>query len=957
MAHLSSLAQLYLKIADNLSSDDVRKLKALLVHDEILGIAKVEHAEPIEIFTMLKNDMIIGEGNLGLLVHILRSLGKRRLAEEAERLEQAQQTEGSKPQDKSVTGQPEEKGPEDSASDDSGEEYSTPRSSTPENTEEKEAIGASASTAASGDDIEKQQLASLHIKELARLTDEPKTTAPGPQSGPNSSTDERDAEVKLSSLQAELNTDVVKGDKEKQFDLCCQIGDLYRTKLHNLQAALVYYQNMLECSESLAGDPNSSKTYNRLGITYDILGEQQEAVRSHEKTLKIYKATENNEICVAYKNLASSFQLSGKVSDAKDNYKSALAAARKAGNKPEEMDIYCKLGDLYRKQLNNPHVSHKYYTKVLSLARDMGKTYWEMLAYNRLGVVCQNMQDYELALEWNRTALKMSLSDGDEKDQIQGHVNVGDAYRNLGNKEQATFHFETALQMAQQTEDRYGQMQVYVGMGDLQREQLHSPRTAIQYYEQALALARELGDRNQEGVAYNRLGHAQFDMGEYEAALEGYQRVLKIQEHVDDKKALFIQYLTVGNAYRFLGKLDQATSHLNSALQLAQQTGDQQGQMQVYFSIGEMQKDQLHSPRTAIQYYEQYLALARQLGDRGKEGVANNKLGRAHYVMGEYEAALEWYEKHLKISKERDDKKEEVRAHTDVGDAYRCLGKIEQALSYFDTALQIAQQTEDLHGQMIVYLKMGDMQRKQLHSPRTAIQYYEQYLALATRLGNRGEEGAAYNRLGRAHFAMEEYEAALEWDKKDLKIRQETGDKANLLITHNCIADSYKALRKLDLAKSHYQSSMTIAKETGNMQQQMEINLWLGDLHRKELHEPQVSHEYYAMMLTLARDMENKDKGRLAYNRLGRVHYEIGEYAAALDWDKKDLKMSQENGDKTAQVTAHKNIAASYQALDKSDLARSHYESAMTLAKETGNKQEQEVIAKRMKGLQTCIVS
>ncbi|XP_078656589.1 uncharacterized protein LOC144902831 [Branchiostoma floridae x Branchiostoma belcheri] len=89
---LSPLTRLFVKISDSLSEEDIRNLRAILVR-EGLGRAKVEQATPLEMLNMLEDDNKIGRGDLQFLVQVLRSLGKGRLAEEAEQLEQEQRAE------------------------------------------------------------------------------------------------------------------------------------------------------------------------------------------------------------------------------------------------------------------------------------------------------------------------------------------------------------------------------------------------------------------------------------------------------------------------------------------------------------------------------------------------------------------------------------------------------------------------------------------------------------------------------------------------------------------------------------------------------------------------------------------------------------------------------------------------------------------------------------------------
>ncbi|XP_078662672.1 uncharacterized protein LOC144906350 [Branchiostoma floridae x Branchiostoma belcheri] len=800
------------------------------------------------------------------------------------------------------------------------------------------------------------ELVSLDIIELERLMGPRRKRASSissdssgyvtgtPASGhsrPDSPTDEGDVQGTLETLLADLNTPAVQRDKVQQFDLYCQIGDLYRTKLHNLQSALQYYQNMLECSQELSEDTKQAKAYSRLGLTCDILGLTAEAFTNHEKALAILKVKAGNgtDICIASKNLASSLALLGLVSDAKTNYESALATAMETGNKTEQMYICSLLGGLYTVLLHKPQESLKHYTKMLALARDLGRKDMEGLAYNKLGLVHYEMGEYRSALEWSLKDLMMSQEDGNKDEQITAHNNVGNVYRLLGNLDQATFHFNTALQLAKQTGDQRGQMDVYFTMGDMHGKQLHSPRTAIQYYEQALGLATQLKDRRQERVAYSRLGGVHYQIGEYASALELGQKSLKIEDSSKEEQAM--THSNMGDACRLLGKLDQATFHFNTALQLAQQTGDQREQMDVYFKMGDMYGEQLHSPHTAIQYYEQALALARRLKDKKQEALAYNRLGLIQCEMGEYRSALEWSLKGLMMSQEGGNKDDQVAAHSNVGNAYRLLGKLDQATFHFNTALQLAQQTGDQRGQMDVYFRMGEMHREQLHSPHTAIQYYEQTLALARQLNDRNGEGVVYNRLGQVHSEMGECGAAMEWSQKYLQISRENGNKEEQIKALIQVGNAYSVLRKLDQATSHFNTALQLAQQTGDQRGQMDVYFQMGEMHREQLHSPHTAIQYYEQALALAKQLKDRGQEGVAYSRLGEVHYEMGEYRSALEWSLQDLMMCQEGGNKDEQITAHNNVGNVYRLLGNLDQATFHFNTALHLAQQTGDQREQ----------------
>ncbi|XP_019613996.1 PREDICTED: tetratricopeptide repeat protein 28-like [Branchiostoma belcheri] len=758
-------------------------------------------------------------------------------------------------------------------------------------------------------------------------------------------------EQRMEALQLAQQT----GDLQEKMQIYFKKGDMQREQLHSPRTAIQYYEQHLALARQLGDRRQEGWAYNRLGMAYSDMGEYETALKYHRQYLKIVlESGDQKEQTKAHTNVGESYRLLGKLNQATSHFNTALQLVQQTRDLQEEMEIYFKKGDMQRVQLHSPRTAIQYYEQHLALARQLGDRREEGLAYNRLGHAYSDMGEYETALKYNRQHLKIIQESGDKKEQRQAHTNVGDSYRSLGKTDQATSHFHTALQLAQQTGDLHGQMDVYFNMGDMQREQLHSPRTAIQYYEQYLALARQLGDRREEGWAYSRLGQAHSDMGKHQEALEWFQKSLKKLD--GDKKEQIRLHACVGNEYRNLGKLDQATSHLDTALQLAQQTGDLHLEMNVYCKMGDLQREQLHSPRTAIQYYEQHLALARQLGNRHEEGVAYNRLGLAQYKMGKYKAAVEWHQKDLQINQESGHNIAQILAHKNMADSYKAMDKLDQVRSHYQSALTIATETGNKQEQMDIYLSLGDLHREQLHEPQESHKYYTEMLALAKDLERKGKEGQAYNRLGLACDDMQDNEAALEWYQKSLMMDQEDENKTDQLAAHKNIARSYQALGKLDKARSHYQSALAIAKETGNKQAQKDINLGLGDLHRKQLHEPQESHKYYTEMLELAKDLGRKDKEGLAYNRLGLVCEGMQDNEAALEWHQKHLKMSEEDENKTEQLTAHRCIARSYQELGKLEQARSHYQLALIIAKETGNKQAQKDIKKKMEAFKSCSI-
>src|SRR5271166_6455241 len=67
----------------------------------------------------------------------------------------------------------------------------------------------------------------------------------------------------------------------------------------------------------------------------------------------------------------------------------------------------------------------------------------------------------------------------------------------------------------------------------------------------------------------------------------------------------------------------------------------------------------LGQAKRAIGFYEQHLAIAREIGDRRGEGAALGNMGYAYYLLGQAERAIGFYEQHLAIAREIGDRRGE----------------------------------------------------------------------------------------------------------------------------------------------------------------------------------------------------------------------------------------------------------------------------------------------------------
>jgi tetratricopeptide (TPR) repeat protein len=211
---------------------------------------------------------------------------------------------------------------------------------------------------------------------------------------------------------------------------------------------------------------------------------------------------------------------------------------------------------------------------------------------------------------------------------------------------------------------------------------------ARSYFDEALTLFRQVGDRRDEGNALGNLGVACYSLGQLKRAIGYHEQALAIHREVGDRRGEGADLGNLGIAYKNLGQLDRAIGYYEQALAIAREVGDRRGEGNAFGNLGSAYAD-LGQLDRAVGYYEQHLAIAREIGDRRGEGIALGNLGNAYADLGQWERAIGFYEQALAIDREIGERHGEGIALGNLGRAYAALGQMERAIGYLEQGLQI----------------------------------------------------------------------------------------------------------------------------------------------------------------------------------------------------------------------------------------------------------------------------
>ena len=216
--------------------------------------------------------------------------------------------------------------------------------------------------------------------------------------------------------------------------------------------------------------------------------------------------------------------------------------------------------------------------------------------------------------------------------------------------------------------------------------------SAIGFSEVAVAEVMAVDQRKVEADQLLERGNQQFVVSQFDAALQSWQNALKLYRELKDQLGESGALGGLGIAYYSLGNYPKAIEFQEQSLAIAREIknrlreGKSLGSLGLaYYSLGNYPK--------AIEFHQQSLAIARELKDRLVEGQSLGNLGNAYYSLGNYPKAIEFHQQRLAIAREIKDRLGEGQSLGGLGIAYYALGNYPKAIDYYQQAVAVIETT------------------------------------------------------------------------------------------------------------------------------------------------------------------------------------------------------------------------------------------------------------------------
>ncbi|MCZ8202201.1 tetratricopeptide repeat protein [Microcystis sp. LE19-55.1A] len=236
---------------------------------------------------------------------------------------------------------------------------------------------------------------------------------------------------------------------------------------------------------------------------------------------------------------------------------------------------------------------------------------------------------------------------------------TGSKYLLSKNYQKAKEIYQKSLELIKQISESYSQVKQSLQASTLHclgmvAQELREWEQARSYYQQAIEIYIEYGDRYSQAGTLHHLGIVAQQLREWEQARSYYQQAIEIKIEYGDRHSQASTLHQLGNLAQELREWEQARSYYQQALEICIEYGDRFSQASTLHHLG-IVAQQLREWEQARSYYQQAIEIKIEYGDRYEQANPLHGLGMVAEGVGELSQAKSYYLQALQIWAEFND--------------------------------------------------------------------------------------------------------------------------------------------------------------------------------------------------------------------------------------------------------------------------------------------------------------
>ncbi len=627
---------------------------------------------------------------------------------------------------------------------------------------------------------------------------------------------------------------------------------------------------------------------------------------------------------------------SGQAEKALQTLEQALSIARQNGDRTGEGEVRRNIGRVYY-QLNDVTKAFDKFNQSLTIAREVKNRKGEGRSLSNLGIIYEKQNNLEKAIEHYQQGVKIAQEVGDRKGEGISQQNIGWIYITQNKYPQSIEQFQRSLAIWRELKERSLEADSLEGLGNAHKSLGGNPK-AIAYYEQLLTIKRELKNRKGESFALSNLGIIYYNLKDYDKSIAFHQQSLAINQELKDQDNLAIDWRNIGLAYESQRKFALALNAYEQSLKLRQTLNDRPKSARLLQDIGILHTNQKDYPR-AIVALQTALELNRQLKQRKDEGANLTSMGIVYSELKDYQKSIEYHQQSLAIHNELNNRTGAANSLRNLGVVYKALGDLPQAFRTLEQSLNLREALNDQTDHLALLETLGRLAYDQKEY-QNAIKYYERNLRIARERQALDSEGVTLRMLGAIYGQLkkskENSEKAIEYSTAGLKLAEKMKDKQGMGNAFRELGIRYMYDNRFPLALENFQKSLTLWRDLANPEMEANVLSLLGALHGGSIGKDGESWcptaiDYYEKSLALARQLKKSGLEAEVLNGLSHCYEVVQDYQKAIEAGNQSLTIARQTKDALKEGLALAYLGKSYQAIGNLPQAQQSTEQGLAI--------------------------
>lgn len=464
--------------------------------------------------------------------------------------------------------------------------------------------------------------------------------------------------------------------------------------------------------------------------------------------------------------------------------------------------------------------------------------------------------------------------------------------------------------------------------------------SAIESYERAVSLWQETerlsddkrGDRLGQANALHSLGRLYKASGNLRKAVESYDRALQLRREIGDRQGEAYTLIDVAAAYRDLDVTEKALEPYHKALQIFVELSNRRGEASARHSIGFV-NFRMRRKDEALKFYGQALAIRQAENDLRGEANTLNGMAGVHKESGDTQSAMELLEQAVRKFREAGDHANEAVAMNNIGLIYDDWGDWQDALNKYEGALSIHRSLPEqernrraeaiaMRNVSLMYAALGKTQR--------ALDGLDEPLAISRKRNEPSLTGSILGAVGYVHFLRDDPVEALKFYQLALQSYEKAQDSLGQSFTFTVIGMAYTALGQRQQASGggrQLPQSQEVPQDLERQgrdatQNKTSRSPALSGVAQEPVENYTRALGYYEKALQLQRKAENRQGQAITLDKMGDVYALLGDSRKGLDSYAEALQLWQIVKDRHGEAITLYNIARAER--DRGNLVEAH---------------------------------